>query len=117
MTDEKKIITDEDWKQQAEKEKQRLAEELDGPPEADTPDAPHTLPEPTFPVFLTSLAAEAFMALGEIENPVSKEKKFDPAHATYVIDLLQMIKEKTAGNLAEGPETGGGRLRRADRMR
>ncbi len=100
MTDEgKKIISDEDWKEQAQREKEKLSEALDqasGPQAGEHP----PLPEPTFSVFIAGLATEAYMALGELENPITKEKACDLAHAKYIIDMMEMIKEKTAGNLA-----------------
>ncbi len=100
MSEEKKIIIDEDWKNQiaAEKEELQRGEE--------TSDAPlqQEFPPASFEMLVTTFATEAMMALGQLPNPVSNESSFSPEHARYAIDMLQMLEEKTQGNLS--PEEG-----------
>jgi len=40
------------------------------------------------------------MALGEIENPVTKKKEKDIPSARQHIDILEMLLQKTKGNLS-----------------
>ncbi|MBU4305189.1 MAG: DUF1844 domain-containing protein [Candidatus Omnitrophica bacterium] len=58
-------------------------------------------PEPTFSVFISSLAMQALIALGEIENPITNKKETEPEQAKYLIDTISMIQEKTKNNLTE----------------
>jgi hypothetical protein len=84
---EKKI--DESWKEATQKEKK------------DNPQTEEFLPaEPDFTFFVSTLAMQAAMALGDLENPVSKKKEVDLRQAKFFIDTLSLIKEKTAGNLS-----------------
>ena len=41
------------------------------------------------------------MDLGEIEHPIDKEVKVNLTMAKHSIDVLDMLKEKTKGNLTE----------------
>ena len=47
---------------------------------------------------LFHLASQVSMALGEIENPVTKKREVDLPTARFLIDTIAMIDEKTAGN-------------------
>ena len=98
MSDEKKIIIDEDWKSQVAAEREELQREAkeESPP----PPLPKDLPAATFEMLLTTFATEAMMALGQLPNPVSNEVSTSPEHARYAIDMLQMLEEKTKGNLS-----------------
>jgi hypothetical protein len=60
-------------------------------------DAP--LPEINFSTFVISLSTQALMHLGEIANPMSGKADTDVPAAKQMIDLLAMLKDKTAGNL------------------
>ncbi|MBE9529136.1 MAG: DUF1844 domain-containing protein [Proteobacteria bacterium] len=59
------------------------------------------LPELDFSSFILSLSSSALMTLGVIENPVTKQKEKDPVVAKQTIDLIALLKEKTAGNLTD----------------
>ena len=52
-----------------------------------------------FVTFISSLSFQALIALGEMENPFSGKKEESLAQAKFVIDTLDMIKDKTLGNL------------------
>lgn len=54
--------------------------------------------------FVTGLGLECLVALGKLENPLTKEKKVDSRQARYIIDTLDMIKGKTKGNLNQEEE-------------
>jgi hypothetical protein len=60
--------------------------------------------EMNFTVFISGLMAEGMMALGVLKNPVSGEVKKDLEHASHVIDALNMLEEKTKGNLTDEEE-------------
>ena len=87
--DEHKKI-DEEWKHKVADDKKRA--EPESPQEVE-------LPEPDFRVFVASLATQVFMALGQMENPLTKKKETDLPQSRYLIDILRMLKEKTKGNL------------------
>lgn len=57
--------------------------------------------EASFSLFVSSLMMQAMSALGEIENPLTKKKEFNPSHAKFIIDTLTMLQEKTKGNLTK----------------
>lgn len=90
MPDNNKNI-DESWKEAVDKEKSQ-AQAKGG--EEFIP------PEPDFSFFLTTLALQAGIFLGEIPNPTDNRKEENLMQAKFIIDTLTMLKEKTAGNLS-----------------
>ena len=54
--------------------------------------------------FFMSLAMQALMCLGEIENPQTKTKTQDLQAAKEIIDLLVLLQQKTNGNLTKEEE-------------
>ena len=104
---EKKIIIDEDWKQEAQKEKEILAaqeeaEKKDEPQEEEKPRGP--LPEGNFAALISMLATQALFAMGLLQLKGQEERKPDLELAKYNIDMLQILQEKTSGNLTEEEE-------------
>jgi len=99
--EEKKIIIDEDWKQQAQKEKEKLAEEEKQTKEK-TPEQTRRgpLPKGDFAALVSMLVTQALFALGAIKVE-GQEKEPDLQMARYNIDMLEALKEKTKGNLNE----------------
>ncbi|MCX5701940.1 MAG: DUF1844 domain-containing protein [Candidatus Omnitrophica bacterium] len=87
MTELNKNI-DENWKEAAEKEKDKLKIEGKFVP-----------PEPDFNFFITTLGLQASISLGVVANPSTNKKEEDPSQAKFIIDTLGMLKEKTKGNL------------------
>ena len=87
MDDIKKNI-DESWKDRAEVEK-KADPEPPGPKEF----------KMTFPIFISSLGMQALAALGELENLITKKKETDLDQARYMIDIIEILQEKTKGNL------------------
>jgi len=57
------------------------------------------LPRPDFKMFLSGLAGQAVIHLGLAEDPSTGKREKDLDKAKYTIDLLQVVKEKTQGNL------------------
>lgn len=98
MSDEKqdqpRIIVDSDWKNQAEKEKEQLAKEV-------APDPDKEMPPADFITHCASLATQAMIFVGAIAHPMTGKAEVDFEQARYVIDVLTMLKEKTAGNLKD----------------
>jgi len=104
---EKKIIVDEDWKQEAQKEKEILAaqeeaEEKDKQQEEEKPHGP--LPEGNFAALISMLATQALFAMGLLQIKGQEERKPDLEVAKYNIDMLQVLDEKTKGNLTKEEE-------------
>ena len=87
MEEQKKHI-DETWKETVEKEKETLGKENKNIPQ-----------EPDFKFFVTTLAIQASIFLGELANPATNKKEEDLPQAKFIIDTLGMLKEKTKGNL------------------
>jgi hypothetical protein len=59
------------------------------------------LPSPDFSFFCYSMGSQAMMHLGLAPNPMTGETEPDLTQAKYTIDLLEMLREKTDGNLTE----------------
>lgn len=58
------------------------------------------MPEVTFSTFVMSLASSALVQLGEVPNPeTGATNAFDPCMARHSIDILDMLRQKTANNL------------------
>lgn len=88
---------DESWKKQARREKEQLDAQL----RADKEKRNRFPPEPAFSQFIGGLAAQAFVALGETENPLTKKREVDLHQAKYLIDVVALLRNKTRGNLDE----------------
>ncbi len=58
-----------------------------------------TFPPADFSTFMLSLAFTARMHLGLVESPETKKVSSDMAAARHAIDMIDMLKEKTKGNL------------------
>ena len=65
---------------------------------------PRELPEATFAGFVNALAGQALIHLGMAPNPVNGKAELSPDEAKYSIDLLQIIRDKTSGNLSDEEE-------------
>ncbi|RKY24840.1 MAG: DUF1844 domain-containing protein [Planctomycetota bacterium] len=100
--EEKKIIIDEDWKQQAQKEKEILAAQEKAEKEkAEEKKAHHgPLPKGDFAALVSTLVTQTLFALGMVKVD-EQERKPDLEMAKYNIDMLETLEEKTKGNLSE----------------
>ena len=100
--DQKKVIADEDWKEQARKEKEILAaqqqadqekkEKLKGRP---------PLPKGDLAGLISMLATQSLLAMGAVVPEGQEKKEPDLELAKYHIDILETLEEKTKGNLSE----------------
>lgn len=103
---------DESWKEQVEKEKHepppsasQTASASQAAPAAETPapgagEAEQGIPEARFDLFISGLAMEALIALGDVPHPATRKQAAHLPHARYLIDLLGILAEKTRGNLS-----------------
>jgi hypothetical protein len=81
---------DESWKDSVQKEKES------------GPDAPDAAAGPAdFLSFLSTLAMQCLITLGDMPHPATQKAETDLAQAQYLIDTIQMLSEKTRGNLTE----------------
>ncbi len=99
--DEKKIIVDEDWKQEAKKEKEVLAAQEKAEKQEGARRGP--LPKGNFAALVSMLVTQALFAMGmfKIEG---HEREPDLEMAKYNIDMLETLQEKTKGNLSKEEE-------------
>jgi Domain of unknown function (DUF1844) len=100
MADEQstdRIHVDSDWKTEAAREKERLAEqekkEQQQQAAAGAPD------EASFLELINLLAMQAAIALGGYQGPGGERIPANPVAARYQIDLLEVLAKKTDGNL------------------
>ncbi len=112
--EERKIIIDEGWKAQVQREKEQARQKAESP-EAAPPQAESATEgapvsgepqqgepegeESLFMGLLTSLATQAMYALGMVAEPNQKQVMVDLGHAKFVVDTLLMLREKTEGRL------------------
>jgi len=101
--DEKKIIIDEDWKEQAQKEKEILAaqEEAEKKEAQKEEGRRGPLPKGDFAALVSTLVTQAIFALGVLKVEGQEKKEADLEMAKYNIDMLETLEEKTKGNLTE----------------
>ena len=62
-------------------------------------DPSHQAPIPTFAGFMKGLASEVLIHLGHVENPITRQKTVNLGMAQYTIGLIDLLVEKTRGNL------------------
>ena len=107
MADDKKIIIDEDWKSQVEAERAEAAKakpaaepaEVPAAAEASSDSADPQMPPASFELLLTTLATEAFVALGVVPHPATGKTEPRRNQAKFFIDTVDVLRQKTAGNL------------------
>ena len=72
------------------------------PAEMDTPETEASpLPEINFASFIFSLSTTAMYHFGDFPDPVTKESQRNLPAAKQTIDILNILKTKTEGNLDE----------------
>lgn len=96
---EPKIIVDSDWKQEAAQEKAKLDEELrDVGGQQD-------LPQASFVELINMILMQVTASLAGYQSPDGQVIPPDHRVAKHFIDLLDVLKEKTKGNLSEEEQT------------
>lgn len=103
MADDKKIIIDEDWKAQVQAEKDAAAKDSGDPAPADTGSVPEDvpLPPPTLELLATMLATESMISMGVVPHPATGQVQVHRNQARHLIDMIEMLRDKTKGNATE----------------
>jgi hypothetical protein len=124
--EEPKLIIDTDWKAQAQAEKEKLAQTVKPAAKPVAPGSPNPTPgaaarpagqgqpdadpdpnEPaSFDELIRMLAMQALTFLGEIPDPQSGQRMFAPEYARRFIDMINILEEKTKGNLSKEEDEG-----------
>lgn len=105
--EEPKLIIDEDWKSQVEREREELRKEEEASASETTAEgqgeqAEGELPPPppaSFSFLVTTLASQAMAALGQIPGDDGQPLPVNLDYARHFIDLISVLEEKTKGNL------------------
>ncbi len=94
---EKKIIIDEDWKSQVEREREA---EKNEPAATDSGQPPPdvALPPASLTYLATTLYYQAMTALGAMPNPATGKPEQSLPLAKHFIDTLEVLQQKTEGN-------------------
>ena len=97
---EKKIIVDEDWKSQVEREREEAARKKSGAEPAHAAEAsPEVeLPPASLISLASGLAFQATAFLGLLPDPVSGKPEKNLPQAKHLIDMLEVLQQKTEGN-------------------
>ena len=114
-----KIIVDDDWKEQVEKEKAAAAAggeatgsteeaaepsavmEDDSVDDADLPPGGGQMPEASLEVHISMLFSQCMASLGQMPGPDGQPSEVNKPFAKHFIDTVEMLQEKTAGNVSE----------------
>ena len=108
MDEPVKKRVDESWKEQAAQEPQPqagpAAPQSAGEPKAERPSGAEEPPHARFDLFLSGVAMEAFVALGDMPHPTTRKQATNLPQAKYLIDVLGVLEEKTKGNLSVDEE-------------
>ena len=60
--------------------------------------------EQLFMYLVRTFQSSAWIALGKMENPMTDKTEINIEQASYYVNLLEMIQEKTKGNLTDFEE-------------
>jgi hypothetical protein len=88
--DEKKLIVDDDWKAEARREKERAAAETT---------QREALPVASFSELVNIIVMQAMAGLGLFAGPGGQQMPPNIEVAKHFIDMLQVLEDKTKGNL------------------
>ena len=89
-----KIIVDDDWKQEAQREKEKIAEEVDST-------AAQAAPPASFETLVSTFVTQTLFALGAVQFADGKRPPVNLDLAKHHIDMLGVLEDKTKGNLSE----------------
>ena len=101
--EEKKIIIDEGWKEEAKRTKEELKKEEEAAEPEGAKEEPKRgpLPEANFAGLVSMFATQTLFALGLIAMEETKGHEPDLEIAKFNIDMLAVIEEKTKDNLSD----------------
>ena len=92
------MSTEENRQQDQEAQKQAYEEARE---QEEEPSGDQDFPEADFQVFVSGLYTQTLMALGQVENPNTGEREKSLPESSYLIDTLEILREKTEGNLTQ----------------
>jgi len=87
---------DEEWKRKVEQEKARAEAAGDAAERGAGP-----APVASFAFLVSGLVSQALVGLGQLANPITNEKETNLEDAKFAIDTLQILHDKTKGNLTD----------------
>lgn len=93
MAEDRKLHIDDDWKSQAAAEKERLTKQVEREP------GPARAPASGFHGLVNLLAMQCVAGLGGLAGPGGEPIPPDLNMAKFHIDLLDILDQKTKGNL------------------
>jgi Domain of unknown function (DUF1844) len=115
--DAPKIIVDDDWKTQAQAEKQKLAEQTKAKQRAAEPGGASEaaasggegrgrasggqLPPASFESLVSTMTTQALFAMGAIPDPATGQRMAHLDLARHHIDMLSVLEDKTKNNLSK----------------
>ena len=91
---------DESYKEKVGKEKGN-AESASSKPQDSRAAEDFSVPEASISFFITTLAMQAHIALGDVADPQTKQSQENLPQAKFLIDTLGVLEEKTKGNLTK----------------
>jgi hypothetical protein len=95
-----RIIVDEDWKTQVERERETLRSQRESAAAAkkSQPDGIERFPTPSLSGMINMFASQAMAALGLLPDPVTGEAAQNRSLAKFLIGTLAVLEQKTEGN-------------------
>ena len=72
------------------------------------------MPPASFEMLVTTLATEALVALGQIPHPATNKAEVHRGQAQYMIDTLDVLREKTGRQFRKDDGHGSGKRRKVD---
>ena len=103
---DKKIIIDEGWKEEAKKDKESLAakEKVEEKEKTEEQQGRGPLPKGDFAALVSMLVTQTLFSLGLLGVEGQEKREPDLELARYNIDMLETLEEKTRGNLTPEEE-------------
>ncbi len=98
---ENKIHIDSDWKEQAQAEKEKLVQQ--SKEKTSEPDA-NAMPPANIETLISTFVQQAVFAMGMMPDPRTGQPYFNLDMARHSIDMLEVISEKTQGNITQEEE-------------
>lgn len=72
---------------------------------SEKPTAPDRLPPPSFSLLVATFASQAMVAFGHAPNPIDGKTEVRLELARHAIDMLDILEQKTKGNLTPDEAT------------
>jgi hypothetical protein len=96
-----KLHIDSDWKDEVERERQKMAEKEQKSPPQGGPGGEQELPPADFKSLMGTLVTPAMLYLGGMPDPQTGQAVVSLELARHYIDLLALLEDKCKGNLTD----------------